>query len=55
MKGGDYFIDKKTESKWDITGRCVSGKLKNKNLRPIPYSVDFSFAWFAFYKNSLLY
>ena len=54
-KDGKYFTDKKTKSKWTITGRCFEGKLKSKRLQPIPYSVEFSFAWFAFYPDSQLY
>ncbi len=54
-KDGSYFVDNKTKSKWTITGICFEGKFKGKNLKPIPYSVEFSFAWFAFYPDSQLY
>ena len=52
---GGYFIDKSTNSKWDITGYCFDGKLKGERLISIAYSVEFSFAWFAFYPNSSIY
>jgi len=52
---GNYFIDKSTNSKWDITGHCFDGKLKGERLIPIAYSVEFSFSWFAFYPNSSIY
>lgn len=52
---GKYFKDKQTDSKWDITGHCIKGRLKGKKLKKIPYSIEFSFAWFAFYPNSLVY
>lgn len=42
------FIDKETKSIWDITGKCVDGKLKGKELRPIIHGNHFAFAWFAF-------
>ena len=42
------FIDNETGSQWNFIGRCISGKLENKQLKPITYSFDFAFAWFAF-------
>jgi hypothetical protein len=52
---GGYFKDKQTNSTWDITGHCIKGKLKGKKLTPIPYSIEFAFAWFAFYPESSVY
>ena len=49
------FIDIKTQSKWDITGHCYSGKLKGKQLRIEPHSNHFAFAWLAFNPNSEIY
>ncbi len=51
----NYFTDIRTNSKWDITGHCFEGKLKGKSLIPLPYSVEFAFAWFAFHPNSSVY
>lgn len=52
---GDFFTDTLTNSRWDITGHCIEGKLKGKKLTPLPYSVEFSFVWFSFFPNSIVY
>lgn len=44
------FIDKETSSVWSITGKCISGKLKGKELRSLPPGNHF--AWFAFHPES---
>ena len=49
------FIDKETGSIWDITGRCIKGKLKGKELKPEPHSNHFAFAWLAFHPESIIY
>ncbi|MGI9175161.1 MAG: DUF3179 domain-containing protein [Rhodothermales bacterium] len=49
------FIDEKTESVWDVTGRATSGPLEGKQLQPIPHGNYFSFAWFAFKPETNLY
>ena len=54
-KKGKYFIDDQTKSKWDITGRCIKGKLKGKQLMIEPHSNHFSFSWLAFYPDSEIY
>ena len=51
----NVFIDTKTESKWDITGYCYSGKLKGKQLKIEPHSNHFAFAWLAFNPESEIY
>lgn len=43
------FIDNETGSFWSITGKCISGELKGKELRPVPHGNHFAFAWFAFH------
>lgn len=54
-KTKEVFVDKETGSIWNITGKCVSGELKGKELRPIPHGNHFAFAWFAFYPESEIY
>ena len=54
MKKGKFF-DTKTESKWDITGYCYSGKLKGEQLKIEPHSNHFAFAWLAFNPTSEIY
>ena len=49
------FRDVQTNSVWDISGKCVKGSLKDKQLRPRYYGVHFAFAWFSMYPESELY
>lgn len=49
------FIDIETQSKWDITGYCYDGKLKGKQLKIMPHSNHFAFAWLAFHPKSEIY
>ncbi|MCA1759066.1 MAG: DUF3179 domain-containing protein, partial [Bacteroidales bacterium] len=49
------FIDNETGSVWSITGKCISGELKGKELRPVPHGNHFAFAWFAFHPKSEIY
>jgi len=49
------FVDNNTNSTWSITGKCVSGELKGKELRPVPHGNHFAFAWFAFHPDSVIY
>ncbi|MFW5762587.1 MAG: DUF3179 domain-containing protein [Cyclobacteriaceae bacterium] len=54
-KSAKGFIDEQTGSVWSITGKCISGELKGKELRPVPHGNHFAFAWFAFHPESELY
>ena len=49
------FTDDQTGSLWNITGNCISGKLKGEELRPVIHGNHFAFAWFAFYPESEIY
>lgn len=42
------FADVETESRWNILGKAVSGKLRGKSLKPILHGDYFAFAWLAF-------
>lgn len=55
MKEGEKFIDYNTISIWDITGRCVEGKLKGKQLEIEPHGNHFAFAWLAFHPETKIY
>ena len=55
LKNGDVFIDDQTNSQWDITGKCLKGKLKGKQLMIEPHSNHFAFAWLAFYPETVIY
>ena len=54
-KKGNDFVDTKTRSKWDITGYCISGELRGKQLQIEPHSNHFAFAWLAFNPTSEIY
>lgn len=49
------FRDIQTGSVWSITGKCILGELKGKELRPVPHGNHFAFAWFAFHPESEIY
>ncbi|MDW7681040.1 MAG: DUF3179 domain-containing protein [bacterium] len=51
----EKFVDTATHSIWDITGRCVDGKLKGKQLALEPYGNHFAFAWLAFHPETKIY
>lgn len=54
-KVDDKFIDTNTNSVWDITGRCVEGKLKGKQLEIEPHGNHFAFAWLAFHPDTKIF
>jgi hypothetical protein len=55
QKVDEDFIDNETGSIWDITGRCINGKMKGKELIPERYSNHFAFAWLTFHPESEIY
>lgn len=54
-KVDNKFIEANTNSVWDITGRCVEGKLKGKQLEIEPHGNHFAFAWLAFHPETIIY
>ena len=54
-KENGKFIDLETKSVWDITGLCIEGQMKGKELWPIAHSNHFAFAWLTFYPESEIY
>lgn len=44
----DGFRDRETDSRWDLTGRAVSGPLEGTRLDPVQHGDYFWFAWAAF-------
>lgn len=48
-------VDNETNSVWDITGKCIKGKLAGSQLTIEPYSTHFAFAWLAFHPGSVIY
>lgn len=51
---GGFFLDE-SGTKWDITGKALTGPKSGKQLRPIPHGNFFAFAWFAFQPGTPLY
>jgi len=49
------FKDKESSSSWDITGFCVEGLHKGKQLNKLVHSTHFAFAWLNFYPKSIIY
>ena len=54
QKKGKY-VDAETGSIWDITGRCLDGYYKDKQLVTEVHSNHFAFAWLAFHPKSEIY
>lgn len=44
----DGFEDLETGSRWDVTGRAVSGPLAGRTLEPVTHDTTLWFAWAAF-------
>jgi hypothetical protein len=42
------FVDKETNSKWNIFGQATEGKLKGKNLKRLQHGDFFAFSWLTF-------
>jgi hypothetical protein len=49
------FLDRETETRWDIFGRAVGGALKGTRLRPVPAVDHFWFSWAAFFPETEIY
>ncbi len=49
------FKDNQTGSVWNISGKCISGKMKGEELRPVIHGNHFAFAWFAFHPETKIY
>ena len=49
------FKDDQTGSVWNIAGKCISGKMKGEELRPMVHGNHFAFAWFAFHPETEIY
>lgn len=49
------FVDIETGSIWDVTGKCIDGSYKGKQLITEVHSNHFAFAWLAFHPDSEIY
>jgi hypothetical protein len=53
-KDGFYF-DKQTNTKWNIFGDAIKGKLKGEKLKALTHGSHFWFAWVVFKPDTLVY
>ena len=49
------FVDAQTASVWDITGKAISGPLKDKKLTPGVQGDYFTFVWLVFKPETEIY
>lgn len=47
-----YLVDEETASRWDFTGRAVSGHMQGHRLPLFPHRVQFWYAWQAYFPRS---
>ncbi len=51
----NYFRDDLTGSMWTISGKCIRGIMKGRELTPMIHGNHFAFAWFAFKPHCEIY
>ncbi len=49
------YYDKQTQSKWNLFGEAIDGKLKGEKLKPIVFGSHFWFAWAVFKPDTIIY
>jgi hypothetical protein len=54
-RADSLIIDTGSNSEWTVTGKCIKGPLKGKQLEPIVHGHHFAFAWLSFYPESIIY
>lgn len=54
-RSGDLATDRETRSRWDITGRAISGPLAGRQLTTVVHGNHFWFAWAVFQPQSRVY
>lgn len=54
-KENNRFSDLETKSEWTITGKCIAGPLKGKQLQIEPHSNHFAFSWLKFHPDTEIY
>lgn len=47
-----YLLDEETASRWDLTGRALSGRMEGHRLPLVPYRVQYWYAWQAYFPHS---
>ncbi|MDA3905386.1 MAG: DUF3179 domain-containing protein [Bacteroidales bacterium] len=54
-KDGGRFYDLETKSEWTISGKCIAGSLKGKQLEIETHSNHFAFSWLKFHPDTEIY
>lgn len=54
LKNG-ALVDRETNTRWNLLGHALEGKLKGKRLPPVAFGNHFAFAWLAFRPGSKIY
>ena len=54
-QGEDRFVDRETESVWDLFGNAVQGPLAGAQLTPVVHTNELWFAWAAFNSDAPVY
>ena len=52
---GDTFIDRETQSTWNILGKAMAGPLAGHQLPPVVHGDHFAFAWLVFKPQTQIY
>lgn len=52
---GDAFIDRETQSTWNILGKAMAGPLAGHQLSPVVHGDHFAFAWLVFKPQTQIY
>jgi hypothetical protein len=52
---GDAFIDRETQSTWNILGKAIAGPLTGQQLPPVVHGDHFAFSWLVFKPQTEIY
>jgi len=52
---GEAFIDRETQSTWNILGKAIAGPLTGQQLPPVVHGDYFAFAWLVFKPETQIY
>lgn len=52
---GDHFVDRETQTTWNILGKGIAGPLAGRHLPPVVHGDHFAFAWLAFKPKTQIY
>jgi hypothetical protein len=47
-----HLVDEGTASRWDLTGKAISGKMRDHRLPIFPYRVQYWYSWQAYFSRS---